>query len=58
MHGFEEFDLWKNSWNVSTIANCRINAQFVNGILVIMGLTNKDYVVTSFVGWNQNIFLM
>jgi hypothetical protein len=48
----------KSTWSVSTIANGRMNAQFVNDILIMMNLTNKDDVVTSFVGWNQNIILM
>jgi hypothetical protein len=44
--------------SVSTIASSRINAQFVKNTLMIMSLTNKDEIVTSFVGWNQNKFLM
>jgi hypothetical protein len=43
--------------SVSTITNCIINAQFVNNTLIIVNLINKDDV-TSFVGRNQDIFLM
>jgi hypothetical protein len=54
----KNFIFEKSSWSVSTITNCRINAQFVNDTLIVKSLTNKDDVATSFFGWNEDIYIM
>jgi hypothetical protein len=54
----KNFVFGKSSQSVSTIANCKIYTKVVNDTLIIMSLANKDDVVTSFVGWNQDIFLI
>jgi hypothetical protein len=51
----KNFVFGKSSQSVSTIANCRVYAQFVNNTLIIISLTSKDDVVTSFVGTQVKI---
>jgi hypothetical protein len=45
----KNFVFWESSWGVSGVAKSRINTKFIQDTVVIVSLTNKDNVVTSFI---------